>query len=142
MRGRDHGETFDPRIPRPGRSGRLTSNADRPQARRRAGCPAIRCTPRCGPGAASVIWSRGAVVMSSKFLATKILHLMTIPPLPSCGAFQEVGARRFRHETEEPPSFLKSHPMPRSTHKSAYMTCSASVNLVTSCTYLPPTDCF
>jgi len=35
VRGRDHGETFDPRIPRPGRSGRLTSNADRAQAQAR-----------------------------------------------------------------------------------------------------------
>ena len=46
----------------------------------------------------------------------------------------------FDMRREEPASFLKSHPMPRFTHKSAYMTCSASVNLAASCTYLPPTN--
>ena len=39
------------------------------------------------------IWGRGAVVMSSKFLATKILHLMTIPPLPPCGALPGSGCQ-------------------------------------------------
>lgn len=116
MRGRDHGETFDPRIPRPDRSGRLTSNADRAQAQARQPEGAEACRLPCdslhavlragsslcqpaGVGFSGHLWSVGCRDVK------QVLGYQNSAPndhptfCRHAAPFQEAGARRFRHET-------------------------------------------